>query len=270
MPRQVWQLLQPRQTSGLGRLETKVLAAVTQSGETHPHELQANLGRRRVINAWGGYSAATTETLERLRHRGLLRIARREKGIRIYEIARPFDTALTPEGRLRRLILVIARILAPSPEKSLCAIVARYQRWGNHRTGIEELVRTGELERQTIDGVPYVWPTLTKVRSTGARQVRFLAPFDPLVWDRRRFEHFWGWSYRFEAYTPPAKRVRGYYALPLLWGSNVIGWANVGVQNEGLRVEPGFVEKAPSESAFRSELEREVEDFRTFLNLARR
>ena len=35
--------------------------------------------------------------------------------------------------------------------------------------------------------------------------VRFLAPFDPVVWDRYRFEHLWGWAYRFEAYTPPAK-----------------------------------------------------------------
>jgi uncharacterized protein YcaQ len=38
------------------------------------------------------------------------------------------------------------------------------------------------------------------------RDVRFLAPFDPIVWDRRRFELFWGWPYRFEAYTPPRTR----------------------------------------------------------------
>ena len=49
-------------------------------------------------------------------------------------------------------------------------------------------------------------------------EVRLLAPFDPVVWDRRRFEVFWGWAYRFEAYTPAPKRVRGYYALPLMWG----------------------------------------------------
>ncbi|MGC4048239.1 MAG: crosslink repair DNA glycosylase YcaQ family protein [Paludibaculum sp.] len=47
--------------------------------------------------------------------------------------------------------------------------------------------------------------------------VRLFAPFDPVVWDRLRFETFWGWAYRFEAYTPAPKRVRGYYALPLMW-----------------------------------------------------
>ena len=53
------------------------------------------------------------------------------------------------------------------------------------------------------------------------RQVRFLAPFDPVVWDRARFEHLWGWAYRFEAYTPVKKRVRGYYAMPMLWGDQI-------------------------------------------------
>ena len=57
--------------------------------------------------------------------------------------------------------------------------------------------------------------------------MRLLAPFDPVVWDRRRFELLWGWAYRFEAYTPVHKRKLGYYALPLLWRDRVIGWGNV-------------------------------------------
>jgi uncharacterized protein YcaQ len=269
LPRRVWHLLQPRQPTGLSPFEKRVLKAVTQTGETHPRELQAHLGRRRVINAWGGYSAATTSTLERLHHRGLLRIARREKGIRIYEPARSYDASLTPNERLRKLILTIATILAPSPEKSLRATVARYRRWGNPRSTIDELLRRGELERQVVDGMAYLWPAVRSkdANDTPARRVRFLAPFDPLVWDRRRFEHFWGWSYRFEAYTPLAKRIRGYYAMPLLWEDIVIGWANVGVQDSRLSVEPGFVSKPPAQADFRSELEREVESLKVFLKL---
>ena len=52
--------------------------------------------------------------------------------------------------------------------------------------------------------------------------VRLLTPFDPIVWDRRRFELLWGWAYRFEAYTPVAKRKLGYYALPMLWREHVM------------------------------------------------
>jgi uncharacterized protein len=267
VPRSVWQLLQPRATSGLGVLERKVLEAVRELGETHPRELQTRLGKRRVVNAWGGYSAATTETLERLRHRGLLRIARRERGIRIYEPARSHDASITPEDRLRKLILRVASILAPSPEKSLRAVVARYRRWGDPRKGVDELLRNGSLERQIVAGVAYVWP-VTGVTSTdeAAQGVRFLAPFDPLVWDRLRFEHFWGWSYRFEAYTPASQRVRGYYAMPMLWNDRVIGWVNIAVDNGSLRIEPGFIGKRPADRRFHSELECEVERFKAFLD----
>ena len=45
-------------------------------------------------------------------------------------------------------------------------------------------------------------------------RVRFLAPFDPVVWDRRRFAQLWSWEYRFEADTLARKRVLGYHAMP--------------------------------------------------------
>jgi uncharacterized protein YcaQ len=86
-----------------------------------------------------------------------------------------------------------------------------------------------------------------------------------VVWDRRRFEHFWGWPYRFEAYTPVAKRVRGYYAMPLLWCDWVIGWANAGIVASKLKVQLGFVGKRPSGHEFRQELEAEVARLETFL-----
>jgi len=266
--RSVWRLLQPRrQTTRLATLEKKVLEIVRQSGPMHPRDLEAHLGRRRVINDWGGYSAATTRSLELLHHRGLLRIARRERGIRVYEPANPFENEPSPEERLRKLILVVARVLAPSLEKTLRAIVARYRYWGNPRKALDDLLRSGELERQPVNGLTYLWPQLEKTAGNAPRQVRFLAPFDPLVWDRKRFQHFWGWEYRFEAYTPPTLRVLGYYAMPMLWGRDVIGWANVSVQNSQLCVQPGFVGRRPSDSTFRSELEHEVERLRTFLHL---
>jgi uncharacterized protein YcaQ len=98
--------------------------------------------------------------------------------------------------------------------------------------------------------------------------VHFLAPFDPVVWDRRRFEHLWGWQYRFEAYVPPARRKLGYYAMPMLWRDQVIGWANAAVAGGRLKVDTGFAMKKPSRvdaTAFRSALEREVADLRGFL-----
>ena len=112
-------------------------------------------------------------------------------------------------------IMLIANILAPLSESSLLTNTRRFSYLGNPRPVLCELLNTGALQAGVVDGVRYVWPYSIRL-SPVPRRVRFLAPFDPLVWDRRRFEHFWGWAYRFEAYTPAAKRVRGYYAMPLL------------------------------------------------------
>jgi hypothetical protein len=93
-----------------------------------------------------------------------------------------------------------------------------------------------------------------------------LAPFDPVVWDRRRFELLWGWAYRFEAYTPVAKRKLAYYALPLLWRDRVVGWGNVSMQNGELEAVLGYVgSPPPRDRSFKRELEAEVERMRVFL-----
>ena len=98
--------------------------------------------------------------------------------------------------------------------------------------------------------------------------MRLLAPFDPVVWDRARFELFWGWAYRFEAYTPTVRRKLGYYALPMLWRDAIIGWANVTVEASALGSTVGFVAgHAPRDRAFGREFERELARMRTFLGL---
>jgi uncharacterized protein YcaQ len=97
--------------------------------------------------------------------------------------------------------------------------------------------------------------------------VRLLAPFDPIVWDRYRFERFWGWEYKFEAYTPAVQRVRGYYALPLLWRDQVVGWANVTVKDGELVTDIGYAVGAPRDEAYLPALELELAAMRSFMGL---
>jgi uncharacterized protein YcaQ len=93
-----------------------------------------------------------------------------------------------------------------------------------------------------------------------------LAPFDPIVWDRRRFALLWGWAYRFEAYTPAPQRVRGYYAMPLLWRDRVIGWGNLGLRDAGLQADIGYVAgRAPREAGYRQALDDELARIAAFL-----
>jgi uncharacterized protein len=91
-------------------------------------------------------------------------------------------------------------------------------------------------------------------------------PSTRVVWDRRRFELLWGWAYRFEAYTPAPRRMRGYYALPLLWRDRVIGWANLAQRDGRLEADIGYViGKAPRDTGFRSALDDELGRMEQFL-----
>ena len=278
MPRETWHLLHPRtDPARAGRtyvptgLAAEVLDFVRRRGKTHPSDLEEEFGRDLAVNAWGGNSKATTRALESLRHHGLLRIAKREKGIRIYAPAAPTPTSLDPDERARQLILLVARILAPVSTVSLRGALALMGRknpdLGPLAPAMRALVRRGELVHEEVDGETYLWPApLRDVSHVEARRdVRLLAPFDPLVWDRRRFEHLWGWQYRFEAYTPAARRKLGYYALPLLWGDAVIGWATISTIGGTVHTVPGFVGRQPRDRAFVRAFDAEVARLQRFL-----
>lgn len=288
LPRRVWQVRHPPNLSRLNALEKKVLARVHELGSVHPEVLRAELGRQRSVNGWGGQSSRVKLALESLHSRGLLRVARRRSGMRVYAPCPPLDEELTPRQIFALVARTVVQVLAPAPERTVRSIVTRLSRRiaGITRPAkeLEQLVADGTFERQVVSGLSYLWPGLgepvagaqfTAGAAPGARRladlddgekrVRFLAPFDPLVWDRLRFEQLWGWSYRFEAYTPASKRVRGYYAMPLCWGDDVIGWVNVDAKAGELDVELGFVGSRPKGRDFRGEVEREVERLRAFL-----
>ena len=81
-----------------------------------------------------------------------------------------------------------------------------------------------------------------------------------------RFEQFWGWAYRFEAYTPLAKRKLGYYALPLLWRDEVIGWGNLCIKAGRLQADFGYVAGSkPKDRGYARELEAELARMQRFL-----
>ncbi|MGA8515162.1 MAG: crosslink repair DNA glycosylase YcaQ family protein, partial [Burkholderiaceae bacterium] len=183
------------------------------------------------------------------------------------------SSASSPDQAMDALVDVIVHKYAPLPEASLRQLMALLLRGGAPQW---VALRPAALARAkqrlascVVDGVSWYWPQaespLSK-RHAPQEAVRLLAPFDPVVWDRRRFELLWGWPYRFEAYTPPAQRVRGYYALPLLWRDQVIGWGNLSIADGELSADLGYVAgKAPREAAFKHALAEELERMRVFL-----
>ena len=255
-----------------------LLEFVRARGAVHPREEDAHFAHGTVRNYWGGVSSATTHLLEAMHYRGLLRVVRREGGVRVYaahEHAPPPSDGASSRARLDGLVDAAVHLYAPLPGPSLASLVRRLRyaapQWRGELT--EALRRAQQrLARARVGGVDWYWPAEehpSRCPSPGD-VVRLLTPFDPVVWDRARFELLWGWPYRFEAYTPLAKRKLGYYALPLLWRERVVGWANLAVRDGMLQAEFGFANGSPPRGkAFRIALEEELHRVRRFLNLER-
>jgi len=260
-----------RWPGGPGRRVNALLAFVRERGSVHPREVDAHFSHGTVINYWGGSSNATTHLLDALHYRGLLRVVRRQTGIRIYaahEHAKARTDVVTRRLRLDALVDVVVRKYAPLSSPTLSVLVRRLRyavpQWQKDITGALGRART-RLRHVSIDGVDWYFPADEALAGDPPDQVRLLAPFDPIVWDRRRFEMLWGWPYRFEAYTPAAKRRFGYYALPLLWRDRMVGWGNVTVQAGAMHVALGFVDGRPRGRAFQRGLDDEIDRLRKFL-----
>jgi hypothetical protein len=274
---QVHALMHPREKppvrSGQPRTRAaRVLAFVRERGEVHPREVDAYFAHGTVTNYWGGSSSATTHLLNDMHYRGWLRVVRRDRGVRVYAIREVATSghALGSAERLDALVDVVVNKYAPLPALSLAGVVNRLRyAVPQLRGGLKAALQRARqrLAHARVAGVEWYWPDGEQPGAeTPQDTVRLLAPFDPVVWDRRRFELFWGWPYRFEAYTPIVKRKLGYYALPLLWRDRVIGWSTIAV-NEG-RLEPtfGYVSgRPPRERLFQRELDAELARMREFL-----
>jgi hypothetical protein len=110
------------------KLAQLLLAFVRERGAVHPREVDEYFAHGTVRNYWGGSSNATTHLLDAMHYRGMLRVVRRERGIRIYAAHQhglgPGD-AFTCHARIDALVDIAVRIYAPLPGPSLSFLIRR-------------------------------------------------------------------------------------------------------------------------------------------------
>jgi uncharacterized protein YcaQ len=181
--------------------------------------------------------------LEALGEAGILGIERREGNRRVYDLVeRLFPAELLaqrrPEREQRR-----HKLLSRFRGNGLLGVSGDYSIWAGTgdaamRTSLrDELVATGVIVPVAVEGlkgprfvvgdeVPMLDVAEAEVAAgwpMGGAGVVFLAPLDPLAWDRDLLLRLWGFDYRWEVYVPAAKRRFGYYVLPLLYGDRFVG-----------------------------------------------
>lgn len=210
--------------------------------------LTANgLGGAKRGGPWWDWSE-TKIAVEWLLDIGEVVCAQRRGFQRVYELperavpAELLDTAVAPEDQMRHLMSNAAKALGVTTAADLVAYCG---------------IKSGEVTRLLPDLglVPVAvegWPApawgVPALLEAGARGLRsrptLLSPFDSLVWDRGRAERIFGFRYRLEAYTPRAKRVHGYFSMPLLAGDQLVGRVDPGREGttfvaKGVHLEPG-------------------------------
>lgn len=194
------------------------------------------------VDPWAWYGGKpTNRALDYLWTAGELSVVRRVNFQRIFDLTErvfPEECAADPVDPLEE-----RRVLAHRAVRAMGVTLPRWlndyfrTKWGvrgHPGPGPNEvmamLAAEGTLVPVTVEeqGEGYIaaehLPLLEAIRQ-GARatHITLLSPFDNLIWDRERVRALFDFDYRLECYTPAAKRIYGYYTMPILYRGRLIG-----------------------------------------------
>jgi uncharacterized protein YcaQ len=242
-------------------LAATVLAEVTARGPVTARDLDD--GRPRPKDNWGWNWSDARKALDYLYMCGDVAIAGRNTQFEVrYDVPErvlPASVLAMPTPAVDEAQRELVRRAAVSHGVGTAACLADYYRLGvkEAQGAIDDLVEDGELLPVSVEGwrrPAYLHRDAALPRTVRARAL--LSPFDPLVWERDRTEHLFGFRYRIEIYVPAAKRVHGYYVLPFLLGDRIVGRVDLKADRKtgvlrvlGSYAEPGAPDETPDELA---------------------
>ncbi|HEX8939143.1 MAG TPA: crosslink repair DNA glycosylase YcaQ family protein [Candidatus Limnocylindrales bacterium] len=210
--------------------------------------------RGRPIDWYWGPTSQVRALLEALAEAGILGLARREGNRRYYDLLERLLPADLLAERIPEREQILHRLLSRFRAHGLLAAGGSSEIWlgtAPARAGrgrlpgpgrdelLPDLLARGELLPVAVGGLPAVryliadeLPLLAQAEreiaagtAPGAVKagVTFLAPLDPLAWDRYLLRRLFGFDYVWEVYVPAERRRWGYYVLPLLFGDRFVG-----------------------------------------------
>jgi uncharacterized protein len=214
-----------------------VLARIEREGPLKAADFE-HVARRKTTGWWDWKPAKAA--LEYLWRRGELAIPRRDNFHKVYDLTSRVlpHTCNTPAPPLAQHIDWACRSALQRLGTATPTQIARF--WNaisitDARNWCTARAREGELlpvHVATTADKPLAAFALHDVTARIRRahknhalfyeSVRVLNPFDPILRDRARCAALFGFDYRFEAFTPAAKRQFGYYVLPILAGDRVV------------------------------------------------
>jgi len=194
-----------------------------------------------------------------MEQRGEVAVSSRENRERLWDLAErvhPGDTMIPADEAFAELC-----------RRRLTALGIARQRTTQTQVEPNDVGDAGEPA--VIEGVRGTWRVdPAQLGQPFEGRTALLSPLDRLVFDRKRLADIFESDYQLEMYKPAATRRWGYWAMPILHGDNLVGKLDAEADRDGgvLRVH-AVHEDEPFTKAMRADVDREVRDLATWLEL---
>lgn len=251
-------------TKEFKKLTAKVFKRIEEEGALSSADFKSE--KKTGIWEWKPAKAA----LETLYHQGKLMVLKRDNFRRIYdltervypesqniEIPSEDETAIYQINKALQVNAVMTRreideYLRFAPGKAISR-------------NISSLINAGQIKIVLIEGREYLSKAELSTEPALSDRMLILSPFDNMLINRKRMEFFFGAAYRLECYMPAAKRKLGYFALPLLYRDEIIGYIDLKAERKrGELIVKNLLALRKLSKTEKSKLDKALQEFALF------
>ena len=253
-----WQFNAPRFEQGIlaenADVATKILERIRVEGPLSTLDFE----RGPTVDWWWAPTSVTRAVLEAYSVSGVLGLSRRDGNRRVYDLME----RLFPQELLTQKVAISEqyrhKLLSRFRAHGLLGKTGSGELWiglgkakpdpdrPGHPGRValrDELVESGDLVPVDVEGVRgerFVLGDEVELLESppdAPAAVSFLAPLDPLMWDRDLLRSLYDFDYVWEVYVPEVKRRWGYYVLPILFRDKLVGRIEPRIDRAGRRVQ---------------------------------